>query len=169
MMVTNTRTAEPLANLSSLRWVVGFLGSKKHFDWWDCSFLDETGIRFLTTTFPRSAMQAALQATVEAAQRVHDQALGRMGCYHLFRLPPSIEDRLTEAVVGTDAVLNEDAAMETLAQLADASIRAPLGPVQVGVEKRILTPTSVSEVAAHYHSAFVQGIRCYPYFSPEGR
>ena len=169
MTLLNKRAAAPLAHFSTLRWIVGFLGSKNQFAWWDCSFLDETGIRFLSTTFPRSASHAGVQSTVEAAQRVHDQALGRMGCYHLFRLPTAIEDRLAEAGGETDEVLNQAEAMAILAGLADASIRAPSGPVQIGVEKRILTPTSVNELAAHYHSAFTQGIRCYPYFSPEGR
>jgi hypothetical protein len=51
--------------------------------------------------------------------------------------------------------------------MADASINAPDGPVQIGVEKKILTETSMRELAAHYHSAFLKGTRCYPYFSTE--
>jgi uncharacterized protein len=38
---------------------------------------------------------------------------------------------------------------------------------QVGVERRILTSTSIHELAAHYHSALHDGIRCFPYFAPE--
>lgn len=158
-----------LSRLSSLRWLVGMLGSKKQFGWWDCSFLDETGIRYLSTTFPRSARSAAIHATADAAQRVHDQSLGKVGCYHLFRFPISIEDRLRDAPIEVEALLEKDAALDALAKLADASIKAPLGPVQIGVEKRILTDTSLSELSAHYHSAFTQGIRCYPYFSSETR
>jgi len=35
------------------------------------------------------------------------------------------------------------------------------------VANRILTNTGIRELAAHYHSAFQDGIRCYPYFAPE--
>ena len=57
--------------------------------------------------------------------------------------------------------------MEALKRLADAVVKAPEGPVQVGVERRLLTSTSIHEIAAHYHSAFHDGIRCFPYFAPE--
>jgi len=168
-MATLTKSTSILSQFSSLRWLVGLLGSKKQFGWWDCSFLDETGIRFLSTTFPRSARSAAIQATSDAAQRIHDQSLGKVGCYHLFRFPISIEDRLRNAPMEVEAILEKDAALSALAKVAAASIKAPSGPVQIGVEKRILTETSLSELAAHYHSAFTQGIRCYPYFSSETR
>ncbi len=55
----------------------------------------------------------------------------------------------------------------SLKKLADAVIKAPAGPVQVGVERRIVTSTAIHELAAHYHSAFQEGIRCFPYFAPE--
>ena len=30
-----------------------------------------------------------------------------------------------------------------------------------------MTPTAIHEMAGHYHSAFQDGIRCFPYFAPE--
>lgn len=57
--------------------------------------------------------------------------------------------------------------MEALKTLADCFVKAPEGPVQVGVARKIFTPTSIKEVAAHYLSAFQDGIRCYPYFAAE--
>jgi hypothetical protein len=62
----------------TLRLAVGYLGQRKQAGWWDCDFLDATGIRFLETTFPRTAWAAALRSTTEAACIVHDQALGRV-------------------------------------------------------------------------------------------
>ncbi len=166
-MSDSAKVQSLLRRIARLRFLVGMLGSKKQFGWWDCSFLDDTGLRFLATTFPRSAPTAALEATVDAAERVHDQALGRVGCYHLFRLPPGVEDRLRSLGLEADSPTDQPAALEELSRLADAAIRAPAGPVQIGVEKRILTETSIQELAAHYHSAFSQGIRCYPYFSAD--
>ena len=129
--------------------------------------MDVTGIKFLANSFPRSARAAAFNSTTEAAQRVHDGALGRIGCYHLFRLPLSLENQLLEVTRFDGEWVSKDAALAELACVADAAINAPDGPVQVGVEKKILTETSLRELAAHYHSAFFKGIRCYPYFSAE--
>ncbi len=164
--MTRARIPGVCRQLIELRQLVGFLGSRKACGWWDCDFADSTGLRMLATVLPRSHKRAALEATCEAAQRVHDEALGRMGCYHLFRLPPEIEDRLEGMDHGTEA-LDKDGAMAALGDLADSVIDAPEGPVQIGVQKRILSQTSVQELAAHYHSAFKRGIRCYPYFSAD--
>ena len=131
--------------------------------------MDGTGIKFLANSFPRSAGAAAFHATTEAAQRIHDAALGRIGCYHLFRLPVPIEDRLLDLQESDGDPPSMEDALAELASIAGASIDAPDGPVQIGVEKRILTETSLGELAAHYHSAFAKGIRCYPYFSAEAR
>lgn len=173
MALETARTTRIVQDLVLLRLCVGYLGERKQAGWWDCSFLDATGLRFLEATFPRTARAAALRSTTEAACSVQDQALGRIGSYHLFRLPPALEDRLEHAVDRLDWVAaspglgSRDAALETLRRAADALIKAPEGPVQVGVERRLLTPTAVRELAAHYHSAFQDGVRCFPYFAPD--
>jgi len=167
------RANRTIHELALLRLCIGYLGEGKQSGWWDCNFLDATGIRFLETTFPRTARAAALRSTSEAACNVHDQALGRIGSYHLFRLPPALEDLLEHAVekmVWAEAstqVASRDSALEALKRTADALIKAPEGPVQVGVERRILTPAALRELAAHYHSAFQNGIHCFPYFAPD--
>jgi hypothetical protein len=158
---------DALAGIAFLRVLVGFLGSKGQGGWWDSTFLDETGQRFLSTTFPRSVLSAGVMSTTEAAQKEHDQALGKRGCYHLFRLPIAIEDRLRATAFDMQLPTSQEEALKALSALADGGVKAPTGPVQIGVEKRILTSDAVSEIAAHYHSAFVQGIRCYPYFQAE--
>ena len=129
--------------------------------------MSETGLRFLLNSFPRSAESAAFNATCEGARRLHDHELGRIGCYHLFRLPVGVEDMLGHTPGGVIAGMTKESAMGDLAAIADARIAAPDGPVQIGVEKKILTETSVQELAAHYHSAFARRIRCYPYFSAD--
>jgi hypothetical protein len=153
--------------------VVGYLGERKQSGWWDCDFLDATGIRFLETTFPRTARAAALRSTTEAACIVHDRSVGRIGNYHLFRLPPALEDRLELAIDEMEwpplgkQIESRDTAMDLLRRFAGTLIKAPEGPVQVGVECRILTTTAVREVAVHYLSAFQDGMHCFPYFAPE--
>ena len=168
MTTISTSSAHTLlTKFARIRSLVAILGSKMNAGWWDCSFMDETGIKFLANSFPRSAASAAFHATVEAAQRVHDTALGRIGCYHLFRLPLTVEDRLLEVLMSQGDLLSKDDALAELALIAGESINSPEGPVQIGIEKKILTETSLRELAAHYHSAFTKGNRCYPYFSAQ--
>lgn len=172
-MVDSQKASQLIEQFAQLRLLVGYLGQRKQAGWWDCDFLGPLGFRFLETVFPRTARTAALQSTSEAACMVHDRSLGRVGNYHLFRLPPALEDRLQQAIEEVDwsvvATLIEspETAMEALHRLADAVVKAPAGPVQVGVERRILTSTSIHELAAHYHSAFRDSICCFPYFAPE--
>ena len=160
-------SSETITAYARLRALVGFLGSRPHNAWWDCNFMSETGVKFLATPFPRSAAAAALNATVEAARRLHDQELGKKNCYHLFRLPGGIEDLISNAQARDTAAWTKDTALGDLEGIADAKIVAPQGPVQIGIEKRILTATSLQEIAAHYHSAYSQGIRCFPYFTAD--
>ncbi len=173
MTIDSPKSSIIIQQLIQLRLIVGYLGQGKQSGWWDCNFLDATGLRFLETTFPRTARAAGLRSTTEAACTVHDKALGRVGNYHLFRLPPALEDRLEHDFDKIDwdeafkQIASRDDAMSTMKQLADAVIKAPAGPVQVGVEHRILTTTAIRELAAHYYSAFQDGIHCYPYFAPE--
>jgi hypothetical protein len=90
-MLTKSPSQDRVLKLVEMRLLVGFLGQRKNGNWWNCDFLDPIGIRFLEATFPRTARKAALRSTCEAALRVHDQALGRIGTYHLFRLPAQLE------------------------------------------------------------------------------
>jgi hypothetical protein len=167
-MATKTRISPLVLKLSRIRWLVAFLGSKKNFNWWDCSFLDETGLKFLAMTFPRSADSAAIEATLQAAQRIHDTAIGRIGSYHLFRLPTVTQQRLAGASERNTGLVTKDEALAELAAFGDPSVQAPEGPVQIGVERKIVTNESLKELASHYHSAFKQGIYCYPYFAAQG-
>jgi hypothetical protein len=173
MPVESTKSGQIIDQFALLRLVVGYLGQHKLSGWWDCGFLDATGLRFLETVFPRTSRAAALRSTTEAACIVHDKALGRVGNYHLFRLPPALEDRLENNIDEIDwtesgkQIESRESAMATLKRLADAVVKAPSGPVQVGLARRIMTPTAIHEMAAHYHSAFQDGIRCFPYFAPE--
>lgn len=174
-MQLDLRKTKIIEQIVLLRLIVGYLGQRRQVEWWDCEFLSATGVRFLEATFPRTAWAAALRSTTEAACMIHDQALGRVGNFHLFRLPPVLEDQLEHVVDKMDwaearkQVESRDIAMDALKQMADALIKAPTGPVQVGVAHRILTPTAIQELAAHYYSAFQDGIRCFPYFAPEKR
>ena len=155
----------------SLRLVVGFLGEKKQQGWWDCSFLNSVGVRFLSETFPRTARAAAIRSTTEAARLSHDAAIGKLGTFHLFRLPTELEDRIEAELDALDlsgqqlSISSMEEALDQLKKFVKDPLSAPKGPVQVGVEKKILTANSVVELAAHYHSAFSGRFVCFPYFA----
>lgn len=161
-----------LENLLQLRVLVGFLGQKNLKDWWDTGLMETTGVRFLETLFPRTAHLAALNSTVEAACHTHDEAIGRIGLFHLFRLPIALEDRISAVAKGVDGstVLRScedaDSAMDQLKGFVVSGVSASEGPVQIGVESQILRKSSIEELAAHYHSAFETNVHCYPYFGP---
>lgn len=154
-----------------LRLLVGFLGEKRQGNWWDCGFLSPTGLRFLQTTFPRTAVEAALRSTAQAARSLHDSRIGRVEVFHLFRLPPEKEDILESLVKQVTEfevpklLVSTETALGALASLGKTRLTAPPGPVQVGLAKTIFTPTAVSEMAAHYYSAFAGGFQCFPYFA----
>src|SRR5262245_6572127 len=77
-----------------LRTAVAFLGERPQAKWWDSGFLNSVGFQYLTLIYPKTVASAALTAAAEAACRIHDERIGRGRIFHLFRLPPEIEDGL---------------------------------------------------------------------------
>ena len=153
-----------------LRTLVGFLGEKSQFNWWDTNFLSPTGLQFLTINFPRTAVSAGVNSVTEAAKRLHDERIGKGGVYHLFRLPTSMEQNIHNQLLreGQEQVLpfldSIDTAVAHLKSLVSNSVGAPEGPVQIGTVKNVQTGTAVQELAVHYHDAFRNQKRCFPYF-----
>lgn len=88
--------------LLELRILVGYLGEKDQFNWWDTLFLDQTGRRFLQVNFPRSVFAAGVHSVVEAAKQLHDQRIGRGRVFHLFRLPAFSEESLHHELMNAD-------------------------------------------------------------------
>jgi hypothetical protein len=163
----------PQLKIATLRLLVGFLGESRQGNWWDCAFISPTGRKFLHTVFPRTALQASIRSTGQAARIVHDSKIGRVGMFHLFRLPVDKEESL-EGLVDEVSRLDisawtasKDAALEELGKIASVKVSAPQGPVRIGVETEMLSPNAVTRLAAHYHSAFSGGFQCFPYFGAE--
>lgn len=172
IMAPCVKNDEYLEQILQLRVLVGFLGQKNLKGWWDIGLMESTGIRFLETLFPRTSHLAALNSTVEAACLSHDGAIGRIGLFHLFRLPVVIEDSVSAVAKAFDfektfrSCDDTDMAMAQLQSLTSFGVSAAAGPVQIGVESQILRKAAVEELAAHYYSAFENDVRCFPYFGP---
>lgn len=153
-----------------LRALVGFLGEKAQAGWWDTMFVSPTGLRYLGVTFPQTTFAAAVMSVTEAARRLHDERIGRGGVCHLFRLPLPVEEQLHQVLLRGDwtglrsHLTDRATALAALRAKAEDGLRAPEGPVQIGVGKNIPTAFAIEELAKHYHDAFSRDIQSFPYF-----
>ena len=156
-----------------IRALVGYLGEKSQFNWWDTNFLSDTGLQFLSINFPRSSFSAGVNSVTTAAMRLHDERIGKGGVYHLFRLPSSVEESIHNALLHMDAtelkemVSDRETAMASLKAMLTDRTTAPEGPVQVGRLKNIMSSFAVNELAMHYYDAFKNGNQSFPYFTAD--
>lgn len=160
-----------------LRALVLALGESVHPSWWKTSFMNETGLRFLERLYPRTSFRAAIHAAGKAASEVHDRAVGRVGVYHLFRLPESLETEIYRVPPSFDdeytsilrtALGHSDKLMEMLALLCgEAEMDVIAGAKRIGTDKDIMTVAGFKKTAAVYHLAFAHGKPAFPYFAAE--
>jgi len=162
-----------VADFVILRALVGYLGEKPQFGWWDTNFLSKTSLQFLEITFPRSYLSAGCVSVRQAAQRVHDQFIGKNGVFHLFRLTQTEEQTLHNYLLETDpasfisSIHDKESALTRLRTFFSDTVDAPSGPVQVGSGKKIFTELGIEEMAKHYFDAFAKGKKTYPYFKEQ--
>ena len=160
-----------------LRALVLALGESTTPTWWKTKFMNETGLRFLERLYPRSFFHAAVHAAGRAASDAHDRAVGRVGVYHLFRLPESLETELDRLPLHMDrdflsalrgALGQSERLMEMLAPLcAGEIVDSSLGARKVGSDKDLMTTAGLRKTAAVYHAAFVRNKPGFPYFTAE--
>ena len=158
-------------NFITLRAIIGFLGEKPQFGWWDTNFLSETGLQFLTINFPRSAFAAGCNSVSEAAKRLHDERIGKGGVYHLFRLPTFNEESIHKQLIAMDSntlipyLRDKETALNKLKSFISNSVNAPDGPVQIGTSKNMFSDFAIKELAMHYLDVFLKEKKCFPYFT----
>lgn len=171
---TSVKDADELSTLVHLQILVLTLGQPKHFGWWKSEFLSPTGLRYLQRIYPRDFFWAAIRSSVVAARDAHDDAIGVKDAFHLFRLPPAIENAtrsiqmLTRTSIETEfsAMLDDQSrllgALEALSGTAQTTAR--IGPVRTGSEKDLAKPEIIAQVAGLYLSAFQRNVKVFPYF-----
>lgn len=154
-----------------LRLSVAVLGQRDQAGWWDCQFLDQSGLESLDYNFPKAPLAAGYTATCLAAKSLHDERIGRTGVTHLFRLEPELE-MLVQRAATDDAgkilrglTIDRASRMADLARMAGQEIDSHEGPVQIGLLQDISTQQGIAEMARHYHAGFRLGLRIYPYFA----
>jgi hypothetical protein len=160
-----------------LRALVLALGESSVPAWWKTQFMSETGLRFLERLYPRTSFRAAIHAAARAATDAHDRAVGRVGVYHLFRLPETLETEIYRMPPDLNrdffftlrgALARRDELLELLTGLCDeAGADDTPGAKRMGTNKDLMTTTGLKKTAAVYRQAFARGEPAFPYFMLE--
>lgn len=160
-----------LTDLLGLRILVGYLGEKHQFGWWDSSFFDPASIAFILPVFTKTALLAQYHGAIEAARLVHDERLSN-GCFHLFRLPEEIEQDLHVRLLTTkndelQKLLPDstEGALGRLKSLAGRSTMHHSGPVSLGSITKMNDQAFVEDFASSYLHAFTNSSQVFPYVS----
>jgi hypothetical protein len=161
-----------IENLARLRMVIGYLGEKEQFNWWQSSFFTQGSSAFLSPLFPRTQTLARCNGVTRAAALVHDERIGVGYVFHLFRLPEDIEQGIHQAVQNEpfeaailNIVANKKSALDYLHKQAGSTIDLGVGPTRVGKIGAINEPNSWRAVAGYYLHAFENEQPVFPYFS----
>lgn len=161
-----------LTSLATLRLLVGFLGEKDHFAWWQSSFFAPGSNAFLAPVFPRTQLLAQYEGVTRAASLQHDDRIGVGDVCHLFRLPEDVEQGLHRILQEPDIresliprMTTRDLALSHLREIAGPTSGSATGPVCVGGLQDVRGASAWQTAAAHYVHAFDQGIQAYPFFS----
>ena len=152
--------------------VIGYLGEKDQFGWWQSSFFTKGSDAFLSPLFSRTKILAQCNGVTHAAALVHDERIGVGHVYHLFRLPEDIEQTIHQVLHGTDfekailkIVANKDAALGYLRKQSLGINSATVGPIRVGKIESLRDYKSWRLSASYYVYAFEKGEPIFPYYS----
>jgi hypothetical protein len=160
-----------LSALLELRVAVAFLGEKGQSGWWQTQFLQPTGQRFLEFIYPRTTFAAALTAVTVGAKNFHDERIGKGGVFHLFRLPMTLEFRLHQQLLSSDAarlatiVKDESAARNLLRGHTKGPDPVADGPIRVGDVGLITTGRATANLAHIYLQSMSSATVALPYFT----
>lgn len=157
-------------SLIELRFLVGALGER--LGWWPSRFTGEIGLRRLATSFPRTALRAALESVTIAARRDHDERLSP-ACVHLFRLPNAQEDTIAHHLAQGTGLTAPPADLDGILAALDRigppdGCAPPIGPCSLGRDQRTRLSAAVADLARVYGGAARSGERAIPYFETAG-
>ena len=127
----------------------------------------------LARMFPRTVLSAGVETVTRAAAIVHDGQIGRLGAYHLFRLPTAEELALAAWL----RVPESDALLQELSDLADRQARLDArsalaagerlpdayGPMHLGSPAGLRRGKLVGRICAAYLDAFDSGRTAFPF------
>ncbi len=167
-------SAQGSEQIARLRILVLTLGEASHAGWWRSQFLSPIGLSFLTRLYPRSYFAAAVRSATRAAKAVHDSSIGVGDAFHLFRLPQHMEQAVDEFLQEHEAQLSaefvplltdREKLLDRLQALGDAKTTPKaVGPLRLGTQRDLSTPTWFGATASSYWTAIRDGVRVFPYY-----
>jgi hypothetical protein len=127
----------------------------------------------LARMFPRTVLGASLETVSRAAAVVHDQQIGRLGAYHLFRLPVADELALAELLRTPESaallhavadLTDRQARLDALAALAAGdAVPDAYGPMHVGTAMGVRRGKTLQRLCAAYLGAFRAERTAFPF------
>jgi len=161
-----------IESVTLLRTLVGYLGEKQNYGWWQSTFFVSGSQAFLAPVFGRTQLLAQCDGVAQAAARIHDERIGVGYVYHLFRLPEDMEQAIHQALHAAEleqtvqkSVTDRDTALAALRAQAGGKTSEVSGPVRVGPVDGVRDPRAWRKAAAYYLQAFEQGQAIFPYFT----
>jgi len=157
----------------TIRVLIGFLGEKNQFDWWDTAFLSKTGLRFLEVNFPRSIYPAGIHSLTEAAKQLHDSRIGKGRVFHLFRMPSGFEEKVFYQLKSMDfsyiekVLEDKDVALKVLHDMTKDKISVTEGPIHIGILKNTYSQGMIDSLTQYYYNAFSSEKKVFPYFTAD--
>ena len=173
-----TEQTNLISGIILLRTLVLSLGETSEPPWWRTKYMSGVGFSFLERIYPRSFLKAALNASGKAARDAHDQSVGKVAVYHLFRLPPGLEAELQQFQPQLSAkdlselhetVEDRSLLLKKLKEVINSATYTddPTGALKIGTEADCHNWNSYHIMAAIYYSAFTENKKAFPYFSDE--
>jgi hypothetical protein len=160
-----------LTPLAQLRVIIAHLGEASRPAWWNSGFTTPAGLDFSRYNFTRSYVSGAVAGATVVARTMHDERIGRKGTRHLFRFDAGLERAVHREILEADQIElaalieNVEVALEHLRRLAQQTVVAPDGPVQIGRLGQEERERAVVDIAAHYLSGFESGRIVLPYLA----
>jgi len=165
--------AQWVDSLIRARYLVGSLGEDAATPWWNTTVTSPVGRRMLARLFPRTVLGAGLETVSRAASIAHDQRIGRLGAYHLFRLPVAEEMAVDESLHqgAADALLHgvadlpdRQARLAALAVLANGEqVDDAYGPIHIGPPTGLRRGKVIPRLCAAYLGAFAAERTAFPF------
>jgi hypothetical protein len=162
-----------LPSIIEARFLVASLGEIASPPWWRSEATSAVGRRMLERLYPRTFLTASLETVSRAASIEHDLHIGRLGAYHLFRLPiayeAAIHDQLqlptTKNLLQTTAALDGvEYILGALSNLVgNENLSMARGPIRCGTTEELRSNRPLQRMCAAYLSAFRGDWTVYPY------
>lgn len=168
--------ADWIPSIVRARYLVASLGESSSPPWWRSEATTPAARRMLERLYPRTVQAASLEVAVRAAGKLHDDRLGRLGSYHLFRLPTAQEVALREHVTSPEgsillgelaSIASESDRLAALTQIAQGEQGQLPGPVRCGAIRDLRHGQALQRICAVYLAGFQSATPVYPYLTGE--